>query len=132
MFDQFDMFLESPAIAAIAQSQETPKAKSKVKPQPHLEIVKNEVPVIAQEDAAVVVATTAVEAPANTQALGDHPMVITELAIGEPAKRQGYLGKYRGSWLTLLVSAASFAKFTEEQKAQMQERLKNHLISGTV
>lgn len=61
-----------------------------------------------------------------------HIMVIEEIAVGDPARAQGYLGKYRGKWVHLMVPSRAFERYTELQKSDMKERLRNYLESSFV
>ncbi|MDU8350730.1 hypothetical protein RYA05_02360 [Pseudomonas syringae pv. actinidiae] len=58
-----------------------------------------------------------------------HPFIVQELVFGVPARQNGYLGKYRGRWISLLIDARAFARFSEEEKAAMQGRLKDAILS---
>lgn len=60
----------------------------------------------------------------------DGDLFITqELIVGVPARRHGYLGKYRGRWISLLVDARAFARFSEEEKEAMRGRLKDSMLA---
>jgi hypothetical protein len=122
MFDQFDMFLESPAIAVVTE----PKAKPVT---PKLALVESSAPEPLPTPVVAVIAEPA-EKPKAIEVSEEFPMVITELAVGDPVKRRGYLGKYRGMWLSLIVTETAFSRFSEQQKEDMQGRLKHKMLAA--
>lgn len=58
-------------------------------------------------------------------------MSIEEITIGKPAKKQGYIGKFQGRWIHLLLSVPAFALLDELGKEAMRDRLRGHLESPT-
>lgn len=58
-----------------------------------------------------------------------HPFIVQELVFGMPARQNGYLGKYRGRWISLLIDARAFARFSEEEREAMRGRLKDAILS---
>ena len=69
-------------------------------------------------------------APVEQPLAPTHTVAITEAAIGDPAVKRGYLGKYRGSWMHLLVSAATFNRYNDIERQGMQDRLRACLEQG--
>lgn len=66
------------------------------------------------------------EPPAQRPAVFDH-LVITEHAVGNPARLRGYMARATGVMVFFVVPAGQFERYTQEQRDEMRQRFEQRI-----